>query len=216
MGTRIDHTGQRFGRLTVMSQSDRRDGNGNIAWVCRCDCGQIATVGGKSLRAGDSRSCGCLFLEVAAEKGRRILRKHGMTGSPLHGVWMGMRERCSNPNDPKWNRYGGRGIRVCERWNSFENFAEDMGPRPDGMTIERDDVNGDYEPSNCRWATQIEQQNNRTNNRRLVIGGRTLTVAQAAREHGVLPDLVYERLRRGVPLERLFQPARPISRRQSS
>lgn len=210
MGSRIDHVGQKFGRLTVIEPTALRDGAGSIKWRCLCDCGKEAVVSGRNLRSGESRSCGCLFLEVAAEKGRRLMgATHGKTGTPTYTVWVGMKQRCLNADDPKWGDYGGRGIKVCDRWrDSFTNFLADMGEKPSPQhSLDRwPDVNGDYEPSNCRWATQYQQQNNRRNNRMVMCDGALMTASEAARRHGLSPSLVHERMSRGIAGERLFLP----------
>lgn len=167
MGTMIDITGQRFGRLVAMRKA-APDTNRRTRWLCRCDCGAEKPVDGAHMRYGRIRSCGCLPKEMAPDHGRRHLarfaghnRTHGMSRTPLYAVWKTMRDRCRNPRNKDFRHYGGRGIKVCERWHSFENFHADMGDQPAGLTIDRVDVNGDYEPGNCRWATWQEQQENR-------------------------------------------------------
>lgn len=201
--------GQRYGRLTVLGNSEPTtspSGKRRPRMACQCDCGRSLTVLTQSLRSGASQSCGCLQRETVA-----AARKHGHAASqqPRSGTyisWAQMRSRCNNPRVPEYRNYGGRGIKVCARWDSFEAFLQDMGPRPEGMTVERNDVHGDYEPSNCRWATRGEQATNTTRSRRLEVGGRVLTLSQWASETGLSAKCISSRLRRGWAVDRAVQP----------
>lgn len=156
MSKAIDITNQKFGKLTVVERVQNNQA-GRARWICTCDCGEQSIVTGKNLRSGKVLSCGC---------GKRYSNKsHGMKQSLEYSTWTGMKKRCYDKNQENYKDYGGRGITICDRWkNSFQNFYTDMGKRPSkNHSIDRIDVNGNYEPSNCRWATQSEQNRNQRN-----------------------------------------------------
>lgn len=156
----LDLSGKMVGRWTVLYRTGSR--HGSPLWMCRCECGTQREVGRGALVTATSRSCGCLRNEAVGAR----TRTHGMTRKhPLYRTWVGMRNRCNNPNNNGYVDYGGRGIQVCDRWDSFENFVADMGPRPVGKKLDRRDNDGNYEPGNCRWSSKLIQIMNRRNTR---------------------------------------------------
>lgn len=193
-----DLTGKVFGRLTVTEffgySVPPSYPRGIPMWRCRCECGKEPTAYAGNLVRGLTKSCGCFSAEQAANR----KRTHGMTYHPVYGVWERMWDRCTNPKTEQWHNYGGRGIKVCERWGKFENFYADMGASwKKGLSIDRIAVNGNYESSNCRWATSKEQGNNTRVNHRITLDGKTQTMSQWADEMGVKPRLIAVRLARG-------------------
>jgi hypothetical protein len=152
----FDITNHRFGKLIVKCRATEL-GVSPIKWTALCDCGNLTTVTSCNLRSGSTKSCGCLRKEVLKAK----FRTHGQHGSPTWYSWISMKSRCNNPKASQYELYGGRGITICERWDKFENFLEDMGERPNGKTLDRINVNKGYEPSNCKWSTKKEQAQNR-------------------------------------------------------
>lgn len=152
--------GTKYGRWTLLKEADdpRRD----RYFICRCDCGLEKIVHGRNLRTGKTRSCGCLRNEVASKgNSRHRHSRNNQARTKTYNTWAGMMQRCRYPKHQRYDDYGGRGIEVCERWLDFTNFLADMGDRPAKMSIDRIDPDGDYEPSNCRWATAQQQQANK-------------------------------------------------------
>lgn len=156
--------GDRFARLTVICETELRSGLARgRRYLCICDCGKYIVARGNCLKTNNTKSCGCLSSEHAYAVGKAN-KKHGLADKhPLWNVWIGMKARCYNKNNPRFDRYGGRGITICERWNSsFVEFANDMGERPSKKhSINRINNDGNYEPENCEWATAKEQCKNR-------------------------------------------------------
>lgn len=180
----IDLTNKEFGRLTVV----KRDGStkdGRAKWLCKCSCGKEVAVSSHQLRSGETTSCGCA---------RRGNVTHGMSKTPTYKTWKDMRKRCNNPNNTEYGSYGGRGISICKKWDSFTAFLQDMGEKPSGTSIDRIDVNGNYEPSNCRWATQEEQSNNTRRTIRVTIDGETKSLKQWSEVYGMDYKLVNSRV----------------------
>lgn len=201
-----DLTGQRFGRLVALRKYEIP--SKTTRWVCQCDCGNTTRSFKTALKNGVSQSCGCLRSELSSARAKtgNIRRSHGMTGSPEYGIWCTMRNRCEDPAVEKYSQYGGRGIKVCGRWQKFENFIADMGERPSTKhSIERINNDGDYEPSNCRWATAQEQSYNKTTTRYLDYKGRKITTLEASRIAGIPKATIFARLYNGWPVERAVE-----------
>lgn len=204
----LDLIGERFGRWRVVSKSHVSN-YGAVFWRCQCDCGEERAVAAESLRSGKSTSCGCAH--------REAVTRHGMTGTPTFKSWESMKQRCLNPNAPDYRHYGGRGIKVHAPWvNSFETFLSDMGLRPKGKTLDRRNVDEDYTPCNCRWATPKQQLRNRRDTVGITFNGGRKTVYEWAKATGISPRALKDRLRSGWTPERaLSEPVNAkLSRRK--
>ena len=203
--SRNDLTGRRFGYLTVLKFDHRgTEKSPRAYWLCKCDCEKEVVRNTHQLvtytRCGHIPSCGCM----TKPQSREHHITHGMSFTPIHEAWTSMKDRCYRKRYHNYERYGGRGITVCDRWRtSFENFYEDMSPtwKP-GLTLDRINNDGNYEPANCRWATRKEQNNNQE--RTIRING--IPLQEFAREHGINPSTLYTRIRKGVPVEKLAIP----------
>lgn len=184
MGKLVDLTGKTFGRWTVMYRADdfiEPSGVKRVRYHCICSCGNEADVLAGSLTKGQSRSCGCLQREHA--KSGNASRTHGKTGTRLHRIWKNMNTRCKNPNSKKYERYGGRGIKICDEWQGEDGFKRFMqwameSSYSDDLTIDRIDNDGDYTPHNCRWVCIKSQENNNSRNRKITVAGVTKTIAE--------------------------------------
>lgn len=190
-----DLTGKEHGRLTAIRMAPPK--SRQAMCLCKCTCGNVCVVAAGCLRAGNTQSCGCLNREKSAERSTT----HGMSGSPEYGVWTGMLTRCYNKNTESYPDYGGRGIRVCDQWmgrEGFQTFIQDMGRRPsDSHSIERKKVYEDYGPTNCVWATPVEQARNKRNNLAMTMRGITKTIAEWSEETKIPYTTLRSRQRRG-------------------
>ena len=196
----IDLTGKTFGKWTVL-EFHSYNNRGSVKWLCRCECGTEKPVITADLRRGRSTQCT-----------RCARTRHGVSRSPEWNSWAAMRKRCSNPSYGNYHRYGGRNIVVCDRWlKSFVNFLADMGPKPSSKhTIDRIDNDGNYEPSNCRWATPKQQSRNKSTNHLVTHNGRTMCLVEWAEETGIGFVTLYCRLQSGWSIKQvLTTPARP-------
>ena len=201
---RKDIAGFRYGKLIAIKYV------GDFKWLCRCDCGKFCVVSTGNLTNEHTKSCGC---EMHTHNNLR----HGMADTRLYNTWSHMKSRCINPNDNAFRHYGGRGIKVCDEWtckDGFTNFVEWAlkNGYKDTLTIDRIDVNGNYEPNNCRWVDCKIQQNNRRNNHTLTYNGVTKTISQWATQYGSNPDRIYARLKLGWSIERALTTPKMINK----
>lgn len=187
MGKHIDLVGKQFSRLTVLRYLK------GSKWECKCDCGNIVIVGTQKLNNGNTKSCGCLH----KDKWRQVISKHGGRGTRLYRIWQGMITRCVNPNSKSYRYYGNRGVVVCDEWRKdFQSFREWalINGYAENLTIERINNNGNYEPSNCKWATLKEQQNNTRKNHIITSQGESLTLAQMSEKHNIPVGILTNRI----------------------
>ncbi len=164
-----DISGIRSGRLVAIDRAYNK--SHSWYWNCKCDCGGAAVIQTNKLISGYTKSCGCLFTEA--------ITTHGKSRTKTYRLWMKMRSRCENPAQVGYADYGGRGIKLCDKWKSYEGFLADMGERPDGYSLERKDTNGDYTPDNCRWIPRGDQNRNTRRNRVVEINGETMLLCDA-------------------------------------
>lgn len=200
MGDHEDLTGMRFGRLTAIKRVENK--NNQVRWLCKCDCGNDTIAVKTSLKRGHTKSCGCYAKEMLAKR----TATHNGSKTRLYGIWCGIRKRCDYPKDKNYEIYGGRGIKVCDEWQSYEPFrdwAMANGYSAE-LTIDRIDCNGDYEPNNCRWATLKEQANNKRSNHFISFNGKTLSMREWAALLGVNYGSLRSRIQRGWSVERAF------------
>lgn len=195
----IDLTGRNFGKLTVLERAENKWKL--TAWLCKCECGNTCVVLSQNLRNGQTKSCGCGTI------------KHGKKGTRLYSIWQGMKARCNRRSHTWYKRYGGRGISICDEWvddfQAFYNWAMANGYRDD-LSIDRINNDGNYEPSNCKWSTEKEQKNNRSNVPLIEINGKSKTMSQWAEETNLKYQTVYHRYKRGVTGSDLIKGVRGV------
>lgn len=208
----LDLTGRKYARMTGVKRVDNAPGYKQARWLFRCDCGTEKVLFGYSVVHGTVQSCGC----INREKPPHL--QHGMTGTRTFQSWAAMRARCLNPRNRAWADYGGRGITIAPEWDKFEAFYRDMGPRPDGMTLDRfPDKDGNYEPGNCRWATDKQQVGNRRTTTYYEHEGITRSLQEWAECAGLSYKTVWARHRAGMRGANLLNPqTRPGGRPKTS
>jgi len=201
-----DLTGMKFGRLTVLNRVLPNNKWNETRWLCRCECGKEKVITRHSLNKG-TKSCGCLRIDS--------ISKHGLYHTRIHKEWEGVKARCNNPNDTVYKYYGARGIKICNDWNdnflSFYNWAMDNG-YDDNLTLDRIDVNKNYEPSNCRWVDRVAQQRNRRDSVYVTINGETKHLLEWADVAGLKRSTVVTRYYKGIRGMDLIKPAKPSNR----
>ena len=201
-----DMTGQRYGRLVVLERAEN-DRHGNAMWLCQCDCGHKKIAMGQSLRAGKTKSCGCLLSESSKKRLSKIVTNHGYSGTKIYSVYRAMIERCTKPQNKAFKNYGGRGITVCDEWmkdrERFFKWAVANGYK-EGLQLDRIDVNGNYCPENCRFVTNKVNANNLRKNIKLEFGGETHTLSEWADITGISYTTIYQRFKEGKPAAEIF------------
>jgi hypothetical protein len=200
----LDLIGKKFGRLTVLERKENNIHN-QTRWLCQCDCGNRLVVSGYCLTTNNTKSCGCLQKDIASNTNTKHGHCKGGSLSKTYVIWAGIKDRCYCSGCKSYEHYGGRGIKMCDRWFDFNNFIEDMGEAPVGMSIDRINVNGNYEPNNCKWATSEEQHNNIRSNVFIKYNGEIKTLTQWAKMSGVSVGTFKGRYYRGDRGERLFR-----------
>lgn len=194
-----DMTGEKYGKLTVLKFSHMR--GKHSYWLCKCDCGNLATVRADGLKRGTTKSCGCLI------KNNHPI-EHGQAKTKLYHLFYGMKQRCYNPKHESYHRYGGRGITICDKWlndyMSFYRWSMKNGYKP-GLTIDRIDNDGNYEPDNCGWITQKEQTRNTSRNTKITIDGVTKLLIEWCELYGVNPATACYRIKRGWNYSSVFK-----------
>ena len=221
MGKFHDRTGQTVGRLRVIKRAPdfiSRSGKHRTMWECRCECGNIVIVRSDCLNGNHTLSCGCYHSDVASEYMSNVARNisHGDSEERLYNIWYLMHYRCENPKFRKYDNYGGRGIEVCEEWANIEGYIKFKewalnNGYTENLTIDRINVNGNYEPANCRWITKTEQAGNKRTNRLIEFNGHIETMAEWSRVTGVPYKTLHRRIQSGWSIkDALTKPIRAV------
>ena len=209
-----DLTGRKFGRLTVIERAEdhiQPNGKHQIQWLCKCDCGSEVIVRGSNLKNGNTKSCGCLQKEMTSvlnQLHNGSLSVRGLSRSKIYVAWCNMKQRCLNENNRQYKYYGGRGIKVCDEWLEFEQFYcwAMVNGYNDTLTLDRVNVDGNYEPKNCRWVDMKTQQNNTRRNHQITYNGKTQTLAQWSEELNIKYQTLRDRIfRYRWSVERAFE-----------
>lgn len=211
-----DLTGFKFGRLTAISLSEKRSGRKTF-WDCVCECGKNKTIRTDSLKDGSVRSCGCLKKEqdrINLPNGQGVI-SHGLSKERIYSTWRGMLSRCEDENDKSYKSYGGRGIKACSDWHDLQNFVDwaYANEYDDSLTLERIDVNGNYEPNNCTWIPIEKQALNKRNTIRIEYKGETKTISEWSKELGISQGLIRSRFKSGMSPSDIFKKGRVSSKR---
>lgn len=207
---RLNRIGIKYKRLLVTGLAFKK--SGVYYWNCVCDCGNKIISNGSNLTSGSTKSCGCFKIDSVKLAKTKHGHKSGGKGSVEYNAWRSMKSRCESDRPREFKHYKFRGIKVCDRWiNSFENFLKDMGPKPSILhSIDRINNDGNYEPSNCRWATLIEQANNRSSSRFVTLNGERMSQFSASKKLGFHPSLISRRMSNGITGDKLFEKPNPI------
>ncbi len=191
-----------FGNWTIIKEAERK--NGKKQWLCKCACGSLKVVDNYKLKSGYSKSCGCLKAMIT----KQIKTTHGFCGTKTYNTWRSIVDRCNRQKSTCYKKYGMKGIKICHRWLKFENFLDDMGIRPDGMTIDRIDNNKGYEIGNCRWSTPEQQAWNKKNTKLFYYCGENKPLPYFAKKYHLSLSMVGQRIRRGWSIDKALVPNR--------
>jgi hypothetical protein len=200
--------GEVYNRLQIMKEIDKPNKYHRRYFVCLCDCGNTTSVSLNDLRSGHTKSCGCLNRELSSKRYSKLMLKHGHgkknNTSKTYHSWCSMKRRCKCKTLKHYRLYGGRGIKICKRWEKFENFLKDMGERPEGKTIDRIDVNGNYEKNNCRWSTAKQQNLNKQKTIKIMYKNNLFTINELSLQINIPESIIRDRLRLKWSVEKII------------